>query len=551
MAYDVNTITVKGAELLAAATAADKLILDGCDATTTYLDAATAALVESRPASPLSNTTDVSIIMYTSNNVQARASFVAGTNTGGDANTLYLYGHKQSAPNDIYVIYVASSQDPFHLPEVGDVANSYETLFNMQYTIASGAVTTPSTSTFCTLAEFNILKERTVTTHKEGETTVGDNQTIYGDKYFRGDVTCHASLGAGQLVVSDIDISGNIYVQEDELSEMPGDIGKSTRPFNNIYVDTTHTGTIANGGVEIEIGDAVYFDSTLRVNGDITPDIDANIVSVPNIGYDLGSSSKRFKCVYTESLSGGSSGGAHEIKVEKGMYFTSDCYIYPITASTCALGTYSNPFGNANIGGLRIIGDCVGKASYDGSVVVMESYAYFTYDGVTDSGLAILQAPYSNFVKIARESSGYGSFIVSLDGTSCLSIGYSSAKGDYVISVDEHAQMEIESLLTVGGGITGNQPKYTSGSDTRGLSVGSIVLALYESNSGSLKHTGDEFTQPGSMVGDYLLFAKTNGPSFGLTSTGSLLPQGKYVFLCDIPAGTDAYAVLVQCTSLS
>ena len=186
MAYDVNTITAKGAELLAAATAADKLILDGCDATTTFVDAATAALVENRPASALSNTTTVSVIGATTNHVMARASFIAGTNTGGDANTLYLYGHKQSAPSDIYVIYVASSQEPFHLPETGDVANVYETLFNMTYSANPDAVTTPGVSTYCTLAEFNLLKARTVTTHKEDDDTVGENQTILGDKDFSG-----------------------------------------------------------------------------------------------------------------------------------------------------------------------------------------------------------------------------------------------------------------------------------------------------------------------------------------------------------------------------
>ena len=51
MPFTVNTITLKGAELLAAATAANPLILDGCDATQTYVDQATAVNVSARPAS--------------------------------------------------------------------------------------------------------------------------------------------------------------------------------------------------------------------------------------------------------------------------------------------------------------------------------------------------------------------------------------------------------------------------------------------------------------------------------------------------------------------
>ena len=229
MAYDTNTITAKGAELLAAATAADKLILDGCDATTTYLDAATAAAVSSRPTTPFSTTTEVSIIGYTSSHVQARAAFIAGNSTGGDVNTLYLYGHKQSAPSDIYVIYVASSQASFHLPEVGDVANVYETLFDMIYAVNANAVTTASTSTFCTLSEFNILKERTVTTHAEGDSTTGDNQVIYGQKNFENTVIFDSFVRCNDYA----------YLTKDlrVWNANTVSIGESANPFKNIYVE--------------------------------------------------------------------------------------------------------------------------------------------------------------------------------------------------------------------------------------------------------------------------------------------------------------------------
>ena len=90
MAFDTNTLTAKGVELLASATAAIPIILDGCDATTTYIDQASAIDVSARPTSPLSTTTDVSVIGATANHVMARAHFQAGTNTGGEARTLYL-----------------------------------------------------------------------------------------------------------------------------------------------------------------------------------------------------------------------------------------------------------------------------------------------------------------------------------------------------------------------------------------------------------------------------------------------------------------------------
>ena len=185
MAYDVSTITVSGASLLASATAADKLILVGCDATTEVLTQAQAVAVTTRPANLFSNTTRISLEGSDGNHVYVRVMFVAGESTGGDANTLYLYGHPESDSSTNSVLAVLSSADGFHLPVSGDVANTYSTLFDIIYTPESGAIETINTSAYATYAEFKRLKDRTVTTYKEGDTTAGDNQTIRGIKSFR------------------------------------------------------------------------------------------------------------------------------------------------------------------------------------------------------------------------------------------------------------------------------------------------------------------------------------------------------------------------------
>lgn len=274
MAYDVNTLTVKGAELLAAATAQDKLILDGCDATTVYITQANAQLVESRPVSPLSTTTTVSIIGYTSNHVVARAEFNAGVNTGGDARTLYLYGHKESAPSDVYVIYVASDMDTFHLPVAGDVATQYETLFDMIYAVNPDAVETASTSIFTTLAEFNMLKERTVTTHKEGELTIGEPQTIYGTKTFKG--TLHAHNALGLLVTLN---------------------GSTSSPYCLINPDRFVLYSNFNNYVA-----SMAADGTVNADKAFLPKTSADMTANPPTGADLGSSTKTFKTAYTNEL---------------------------------------------------------------------------------------------------------------------------------------------------------------------------------------------------------------------------------------------------------
>lgn len=188
MAFDTQTVTIKGAELLAAATAANQLIIDGCDATTGYMTQAQAVNISARPASPVSNTTDVTQLGSTAEHINSRVYFRTGVNAGGDVNTLFLYGHSASAPNDKFVIFVASAQTSFHLPVAGDVIDEWECALDIVYTINSGAVGFATQATYCSLSEFNLLKERTVTTHKESAPTTGEDQTIYGDKTFEGDV---------------------------------------------------------------------------------------------------------------------------------------------------------------------------------------------------------------------------------------------------------------------------------------------------------------------------------------------------------------------------
>ena len=213
MSFDMNTLTLKGAELLAASTVQNKLILDGCDAKVGFIDQSTAVNISARPSSPLSTTTDVSIIGSTAEHVMARAQWTQGQQTGGDANTLYLYGHSEQSPSDIYVIYICSSQSTFHLPVAGDVAPVFEALFDMIYACTLNSVTSASTSVYATLAEFNMLKERTVTTHKEQQPTVGENQTIYGDKIFKGSLV------------------GNTILPETPA----GNLGASNHRFNSVY----------------------------------------------------------------------------------------------------------------------------------------------------------------------------------------------------------------------------------------------------------------------------------------------------------------------------
>lgn len=242
MAFDVSTVTLKGAELLAAATAQNRLIIDGCDADTAILTQAQAAQISARPASPLSTTTDVTQLGSNTGHVNSRVYFWAGTNPGGDAHSLYLYAHSESDPSNVYVIFVASATDSFHIPEPGDVVNEYQAALDIVYTVATDSVGYATQATYCSLSEFNLLKERTVTTHKEGELTTGESQDVYGTKTFKD-----------QVIASALDVTGPLTVWE-----------------TSVFMGDMNAGAItANGNVSVNGSKLTAFND-LVVKGNIT-----------------------------------------------------------------------------------------------------------------------------------------------------------------------------------------------------------------------------------------------------------------------------------------
>jgi hypothetical protein len=191
--------------------------------------------------------------------------FWAGTNPGGDAHSLYLYAHSESDPSNVYVIFVASATDSFHIPEPGDVVNEYQAALDIVYTVATDSVGYATQATYCNLSEFNLLKERTVTTHKEGEPTTGESQDIYGIKTFKnktnfydltlyGNITCDPNTYC-EAFINKITVLDDLRVQNNEYingslyvltnTEIDGNLTlsgslnalTSTASFSAVYAD--------------------------------------------------------------------------------------------------------------------------------------------------------------------------------------------------------------------------------------------------------------------------------------------------------------------------
>lgn len=184
MAFDISTVTFKGAELFAAATAADKLIVSGCDAFVAAYTLAQAQAVTTRESSPMTTSTDVTLVGSGDNHIMLRAIFEAGITSGGLAKTLMIFGHKQSDPGNDFVLCVVSSNDGFNLPLTTDAISTFETLFDVEYVVPGDSVATATTAVFATLAEFNDLKSRAVLCHNYGDSTHGPDQNVYGFKRF-------------------------------------------------------------------------------------------------------------------------------------------------------------------------------------------------------------------------------------------------------------------------------------------------------------------------------------------------------------------------------
>ena len=220
MAFSVTTLTSKGTELLAAATVSDRLIIVGCDADTTQLNQTQAQAIQTRPVSPTCTTTEVTSLSVASDHITCRIYFNSTDSTGGDVKSLYLYGYLESAPSDIYVIYVVSNSTTFHLPTSSDVINEWEGKLDIVYTISPDSVGFATLATYASESEFSALKndydslkDRVVTTHAAGTPTQGDpNQNIYGLKTFNSAVSFNGSIDFTSSVSFDFTSSIDTHI---------------------------------------------------------------------------------------------------------------------------------------------------------------------------------------------------------------------------------------------------------------------------------------------------------------------------------------------------
>lgn len=502
MAFDTNTITIKGAELLAAATAQDQLVLDGCDATQIFVTQNDAVVIENRPTTPYSTTSDVSVIGSTDNHVMCRAEFKAGVSTSGDANTLYLFGHKASAPSDIYVIYVASAQTPFYIPDVSDVISAYEALFDLIYAANADAVTTASTSVFTTLAEFNLLKERTVTTHKEGDNAVGDNQTILGEKTFNDPAT-FADLNVAELKVDtklemdplSLGIISRV-VKPDSVSSGTS-IGSTYIPYNDGYFSAIHCDSIEEqtSGGKIYVKDELVCEDILNV---------------------------------ADRMSNTSG----EIKVDQAII------PYDPSTTTNSIGTSSAQWYKAYIADLIFASNNIDSRTAKSNSNIARLSMYRGYTSTNHIGTVLANRTDYSTIQIESDlSTNKGGMLFITEGSTRFEISYDNNRSQYT------ALFNIP--IVVDNGMFGLSPSADISDTSVTVPVGGMItIWLPNTGSGSLVGIEAGRTQLSVSASQYKTAKNSNGT---FTAGDRYVPAGTYVALMDIlHSGGDAWGIFVR-----
>ena len=319
MAFDVSTITLKGAELLAAATSSDRFIVVGCDADTTVLTQQQAIYHSNRPASPVSNTTEVTPINhYTMNSIYIRAYFRAGETTGGSVNTLYLYGHLESDSAHDYVIFIASASTSFHLPEVGDVMDEWEARLSINYNPNTDSIAYATSATYATQASVDALEDRMVSVHAFNSLTQGDNQNIYGIKTFKNGIESrYISLADDDYVCFGSDDNTRFW-GDDARFIIDHDSGEGYKEA--LQISSSGSGnigtTLSSHGYDLEFKVCKPYNTSYKnfqialVRTDTssvhTLTVEPSVEGSTYSGYslNLGSTSKPFNNVYANNLNG-------------------------------------------------------------------------------------------------------------------------------------------------------------------------------------------------------------------------------------------------------
>lgn len=246
---------------------------------------------------------------------------------------------------------------------------------------------------------------------------------------------------------------------------------------------------------------------------------------------NLGSVSRRWAKAFIDELSVSRIAGAVSLDS-----------ISPASYPGSYVGSLHNPYEYLYAGGLEMYGAEVGRPVAAGETMV--DSIKFAYTSTIARHDVDIKANASHILLADADAvpalslSSWARFTVQLKGTNCLSIRYS---GD---SQTFNAEFDIPVTVSA---ITGNQPGYNSGTATRSVKVGSILMGWF-SSSAPVSKTGESLHNEPFSGTVQIKYAQSSNA--GISGVNEYLPAGYYVLLCDLNStGAGAWA-LVQCVSL-
>lgn len=166
-----------------------------------------------------------------------------------------IYGYRESNPNKEVLIFVANSDGvPTYINAVSGASTRIQLALTIGYSIDDSVIAIdPNYNGLVSHKEFEDLMDRTVTTHSATSATVGDNQTILGNKYFVSSVKTPSVEGvvvsgesgtiSGQYFVGPTRIGGSVIYSEYAMRGIYE--GGSKTPAYQLVVDGDNKRSIA------------------------------------------------------------------------------------------------------------------------------------------------------------------------------------------------------------------------------------------------------------------------------------------------------------------
>ncbi len=298
MDFTNSVLTISGQGLIAQASSANRIVFVAILSSETYMDESTLRFVETSDFTGPSGNIKTAAC---TNNVARIIGEFTNQATSKTVKTVAITARLSTQSDDDAVVVLAQS-DPdasIYIPSTSEISTSVQVAFNLSIGDASLVEVTSAASV--SLGDFERLKERTVTTHADGDAGVGDApQIILGEKRFKGIVRCDDTLEINETM----ECFDHIRFQNEDVAHGVVFIASET-PDMRIEADATNGGTvyirtanfdvsneqIIHGGLEVGgglgVSGEVVLSNNIEINGTMLLDGDARMNSNVIVGGEL------------------------------------------------------------------------------------------------------------------------------------------------------------------------------------------------------------------------------------------------------------------------